>query len=260
MNEANDEKIKDPNENFILNVKKSNTFVSCFNMNHTYSNLICGDKENKICFSFSPRAGCSISFKCYLDFVHLLEDGNKHSPNWIHTYRSGIFNCYTNYMFINQLIEEKYTFIKFIMNPYIRAVSIFRAQSSHNLSFREYLKQLVDDKIDYFNDNDKYHLQKQYIEGEELIITKYIRINENETYNIKLKDGRDYIIDPNKYSAPHHSVKTNNTEFCGDIPKDTINQNLPKSYKYFYDEEIKSLVDTFYKDDVEKYNFSFDNF
>jgi len=113
---------------------------------------------------------------------------------------------------------------------------------------------------DYFNDNDKYHLQKQYIEGEELIITKYIRINENETYNIKLKDGRDYIIDPNKYSAPHHSVKTNNTEFCGDIPKDTINQNLPKSYKYFYDEEIKSLVDTFYKDDVEKYNFSFDNF
>ena len=49
-----------------------------------------------------------------------------------------------------------------------------------------------------------------------------------------------------------------NTEFCGDIPRCQVNQNLPLSYKYFYDEEIKNLVYFFYKDDFVKYNFNFD--
>jgi hypothetical protein len=48
--------------------------------------------------------------------------------------------------------------------------------------------------------------------------------------------------------------------FCGDTPKNTINKNLPKSYKYFYDDEIKSLCESFYKQDIEKYGFTFDNF
>ena len=51
------------------------------------------------------------------------------------------------------------------MNPYIIAVSIYRAHTSHYLTFREYLKQLLNNEIDYFNDNDKFHLQPQYIDG-----------------------------------------------------------------------------------------------
>ena len=47
------------------------------------------------------------------------------------------------------------------MNPYIRAVSIYRAQTSHNLSFREYLKQLIGNNIDYFNENDKYNAERE---------------------------------------------------------------------------------------------------
>ena len=67
-----------------------------------------------------------------------------------------------------------------------------------------------------------------------------------------------YELDVNKYTSPHHGKKTNNTEFCGDIPKDML--ILPKSYKYFYDEEIKNLVDIFYKNDIEKYGFKFEDF
>ena len=67
------------------------------------------------------------------------------------------------YSDINELINEKYTFIKFIMNPYIRDISIFIVQFGHNLSFREYLIELINNKIDYFNDNDKYHFILQYI-------------------------------------------------------------------------------------------------
>ena len=64
----------------------------------------------------------------------------------------------------------------------------------------------------------------------------------------------------NNYSSSHHGNRTAYAEFCGDIPKDTINNTLPKSYKYFYDDEIKCLVDIYYKNDIEKYGFTFDNF
>jgi hypothetical protein len=147
------------------------------------------------------------------------------------------------------------------MNPYIRAVSIYRVQTSHNLSFREYLRQLVNNKIDYFNKNDKYHYHTQYIDGEEKIITKYIKINENEKYTTPLSDGTLYTIDVNKYTSRHHGKKNaENTTFCGDLPKDIVNKNLPKSYKYFYDEEIKIMVETLYKKDIEKYDYSFEDF
>ncbi len=249
-------------ENLEKNIKERYLSYTIYG-NSVYSNLWYVDNKNKICMSFTPRGGCSISFMAYLDLVGLLNDGLDHN-NFIHVYRCDIFNNQISYKDINELIKEKYTFIKFIMNPYIRAVSIYRAQTSHNLSFREYLKQLINNKISYFNENDLYHLNPQYIEGEEFIITKYIKINENEKYLLKLENGENYELDVNKYSKhanTHHGKKNiENTEFCGDKPLNTIYNNLPKSYKYFYDDEIKKMVDIYYKNDIEKYFFDFDDF
>ena len=59
------------NDNYIDNIKKSPAFKTKINSDHLYSDLWYGDKVNKICFTFSPRAGCSISFQCYLDLVNL---------------------------------------------------------------------------------------------------------------------------------------------------------------------------------------------
>jgi hypothetical protein len=111
-----------------------------------------------------------------------------------------------------------------------------------------------------FTNHDKYHLHKQYITGEEDIINEYICIDKYEKHTIKLHNGEDYVIDVNKYTSIHHGKKTSNTSFCGDVPKNVINQKLPSSYKYFYDDEIKSLVEKYYKDDIENYGFLFDDF
>ena len=226
--------------------------------NTIYSNLWYCDDKNKVCITFTPRGGCSIAFKCYLDLIGKLDEGEKYN-DFIHYYRCEVFNKTLKLNNINNLINEKYTFIKFIMNPYIRAVSIYLAQTSHNLSFKNYVKQLVNNEIDYFNDNDKYHIHPQYIEGEENIITKYIKINENEKYTIKLNNGKNYILDVNKYNSLHHHKKYDIIIYVGDKPKDEIKNNnlIPKSYKYFYDDEIKLLVEQFYKKDIEKYNFTF---
>lgn len=242
--------------------KQFEKYKYCFRTTYgkyMYSNLWYGDSKNKICVTFTPRGGCSVSFQAYLDLQGLLEEGLKYN-SFIHNYRCNVFHKNIVNYDINNLLNEKYTFIKFITNPYIRAVSVYCAQTSHNLSFRQYLNQLVNNKIDYFNNNDKFHYHPQYVEGEENIITKYIKIDKNETCQITLFDGTLYTLDVSKYSSLHHGKKTNNTIFCGDLSKTMINSNLPKSYKCFYDDEIKQMVETFYKNDIEKYNYSFNDF
>lgn len=224
-----------------------------------YSNLWYVDTKNKLCITFTPRGGCSISFQQYLDLLGLLDDALKYN-SFIHHYRVNNFIENIPLIPIQILLEKKYTFIKFIMNPYIRAVSIYTAQFSdkcHNFSFRQYLRDLVNNKVSYLIENDLYHIHPQYIEGEEKIITKYIKINENQKYTIKLGNGKDYEIDVNKYTSSHHGKKFDHCEFCGDTPLQEIIYNLPKSYKYFYDDEIKNLVDIFYEKDIKKYGFTF---
>lgn len=248
------------NKQFVHNILKKNVGKTSYGKS-AYSDLWYVDNKNKICITFAPRGGASISFQQYLDLVGLLDDGLKYH-NFIHEYRCHIFNDLVQYHNIEDLMARNYKFIKFIMNPYIRAVSIYRIQTSHNLSFREYLKQLINNKTDYFNSDDKWHYHQQYIEGEEKVVTKYIKINENEKYEIQLANGKPYVLDANRYTSFHHGVKNiNNDVFHGDLPRNTISYfNLPKSYKYFYDDEIRKMVEIFYKDDIEKYAFKFDNF
>jgi hypothetical protein len=246
------------NDRLINNIKQKNICFTKYD-NSPYGNLWYCDNENKICITFTPRGGCSISFQQYLDLVGLLKDGLGYD-SFIHIYRKIIFDKNIIYTDINNLINQQFIFIKFIMNPYIRAVSIFRLHVSNNLTFRQYLKRLINNEIENFHFIDKYHSHQQYLHGEEKIINKYIKIDKNETYEIKLSDGTLYNIDVNKFSSSHHGKKTDNTSFCGDLPIDIVNQKLPFSYKYFYDEEIKKMVDILYKEDIEHYGYSFDDF
>ena len=163
----------------INNIKSKKLFRTSYGKS-VYRNAWYIDDENKVCFTFTPRGGCSVAFQQYLDLVGLLDDGLNYD-SFIHNYRNNVFTPNVMYKDINEFIGKEYTFIKFIMNPYIRAVSIYRSQS-HDLSFREYMKRLLNNDIDFLNENDKFHIHQQYITGEEAIITKYIKINENEIW------------------------------------------------------------------------------
>ena len=244
-------------QTMINNIKEKNLSYTVYG-NNLCKNLWYVDNINKICITFTPRGGCSIAFQQYLDLVGLLKDGLEYNTH-IHKYRCNIFHRNISYIPINDLIKKKYSFIKFIMNPYIRAVTIFRNQSEYNLSFREYLKLLVNNEIIYNSEFNLFHSYLQYINKEEDIITKYVKINENETHTIKLYNNELYELDVNKYSQTciHYGIKTDYIEFCGDIVRDEINTKLPKSYKYFYDDEIKNLVYIYYKNDIDKYGFKF---
>ena len=206
---------------------------------------------------WSPRAGCSITFQCFLDINNLLNEALNYN-NFIHVYRMDIYQKNVPSIPLKQLIKENYIIIKSIVNPYSRAVSIWRGHISMDktISFKEYMKQLINETI-ILSKMDRNHTIPQYITNEESYITKYIKLDLNETYTIQLNNETDYIIDINKYTSTHHGVKTEHTNYCGDIcRKDII---LPKSYKYFYDEETKKMVEDVYGIDIKMYNYSFED-
>ena len=64
-----------------------------------------GDRNKKVCFLWSPRGGCSITFKCFLDMIGLLDDAKQYNE-WIHNYRMEIMVPNTSYIRIPDLKKE----------------------------------------------------------------------------------------------------------------------------------------------------------
>jgi hypothetical protein len=247
MNSIEDTNIE--NDELIKHIKQTN----CFKSDHG----IYGDSLHKLAVMWSPRAGCSITFQCFLDINNLLNEALNYNK-FIHMYRMDIYHKNVPTIPLKQLLKENYIIIKSIVNPYSRAVSIWRGHISMDktLSFKEYMKQLINETI-ILSKLDRYHTNPQYITNEETYITKYIKLDLNETYTIHLNNETDYIIDINKYTSTHHGVKTEHTNYCGDICRKNI--ILPKSYKYFYDEETKKMVEDVYGIDIKMYNYSFED-
>lgn len=243
-------------DNKIKNIKDSSAFYSKIpNYKNQYSDIIYGCSSNKICFIFSPRAGFSVCFKCFLDFLNLLEDSIYHDN--VHDYRINYFLNFAKFKNFNELISEQYKIIKIIVNPYSRAVSIFKGMYSHNLNFEEFLLK-VQNKDNFLSNYELFHSFNQYSEGEDNYITSYWKIDKNKSYEAK-KDGNTFIFDLNKYSSEHHSIRTVCNEFVGNTKLEIIREKTPKLYKYFYNDKIKKIVDNVYNNDVIKYNYNFED-
>jgi hypothetical protein len=244
-------------------IKSSNSFHTKLPIHHPFNDLIYGytitpstlQVRQQIAFCFTPRSGSSVIFKYYLDKINLLDDAEKHFPEFIHDYRNQLFNRFVNYINFNPEIK----LIKFITNPYKRAVSIWIVQTSHNWSFRNYLKNLVANNISHFCDNDKYHLLPQYIKGEEDYIYQYFKIDKGVVFNIHNKPYTFPIDFSNNYSSSHHIKKYTEpitSLFLGDVKLEDINKYvIGTTYNNFYDDEIKQLVEQYYYFDVFFYQY-----
>jgi hypothetical protein len=244
--------------NLIENIKKSSGIKSAFDM--------IGCSKNKILFMWTPRAGCSSTCQCAYDLLNLLKDGLEYNP-FIHHYRTELFLSNVNYIRLSILIKNKYTMIKTIINPYQRAVSIWSLlcnvsnpfyEKFDELSFREFIKKLCFYNFANLTQHMAYHAKPQYIKNEEKFVTKYLKIDKDETYDFVKADGSIFKIDISKYSSPHHTKRKIINEFCGDIKLRDL-PIFPQSYKLFYDDEIKNNVYNYYKKDFEKYNYTFDD-
>ena len=234
-----------------------------FNDNNKHS-LLYGDSNRKIAYIMTPRAGCSISFKFYLNSLDstLLEKSNKYN-NFVHKYRIDIFDKNIKYIKIEQLIKENFKFIKFVVNPFQRAVSSFAMINindldniKYNLNFKTYYENLYKNiNLHLYSKSDLIHTYPQYIIGEkELNLT---------IYKLEDKDKKLYIngleINLNKLSSSHHGNRNINNDCKKElykIKRKNILQNLPTKYNLMYNKDCLNYVENYYKDDIINYNYS----
>lgn len=221
------------------------------------------DKLNKIVFFYSLRAANTSVFREYLILTNLLEDANKYS-RWLHDIKK-VIEPQVEHIPIKDLKNMNYTIIKFITNPYIRAVSSFNIRSHSvslhrkDLTFRTYVSKLISEPS-YWTDIDIEHHSPQYEEGEKNYITHYLKVNKNEKLDITLHNGQNYTIDLSKHNEAlkfHHSKKVDVETFCGDIPLHQLVLQLPKDYKLMYDSDIQQMVQKIYSKDLKEYNYDF---
>ena len=234
-----------------------------FNNNNKHS-LLYGDSNRKIAYIMTPRAGCSVSFKFYLDSLDstLLEKAIKYN-NFIHHYRIEVFDKNIKIVKIEQLIKENYKFIKFVINPFQRAVSSFALINAkdinnikYDLNFQTYYENLYKNiNLHLYANADLIHTYPQYLKGEkELNLTIYKLEDKDKELNINgLK------INLKKYSSNHHgnrNIKNNSNKKLYEIKRRNILQNLPTKYKLMYNKQSIDYVQNYYKDDIIDYKYS----
>lgn len=244
---------------FIENIRDTTRLGTTKFGDSPYSQSCYVDHMTRTCIMITPRAACTVTFQHFLDMVGLLKDGRQYDQ-WIHNYR-GLLYTHAPSIPIEDVVKENYTIVKFIINPYRRAVSIFYIGDHEHLSFRSFLRELMDpDAFLKWTHNSQYHSYPQYIPSEETIVTRYIRADRREVLSIVRPPPLDvYRFDISAFSSPHHVTKHERHDFCGDLPLSELKDRMPSRYKLFYDDEIRQYVESIYADDIAHYGYTFED-
>lgn len=238
------------------------------------------DINHKIGLLWSPKAGCTFALKWFLFQTNQLDKAIEYDP-WVHNYRiDKIQNTPKYWQLLNTVNQEEISFIKFVRNPFSRAVSsffhvlmltenndprmsvvkeqtlkIFFPTSRNSLSFRQFIEVL--NNID-LNQIDT-HIRHQFhpFETELKNPINIIKIEESKhelpkletKLNLKLSDINQF-----KNSFHHKNTSLDSFEFTGDqMFKNT--KNVPP-YRCFYDDELIKKVSSIYASDFKEYKYS----
>lgn len=222
------------------------------------NSLLYGDSNRKIAYIMSPRAGCSVSFKFYLKSLNdkLLTDASEYN-DFVHSYRCDVLDKHLPKKTIEELMNENYTFVKFVVNPYQRAVSSFRMifddkdnKEKYDLTFNNFYTNLIQNKkMELYSSNDLFHCKPQYLKFEEKINPIIYRIDFDKGKDLNVNG---LIINLNNITSVHHldrKSKETKIPLCN-IPRRDINIYLPKKYNVLYNENNRKLIEHYYKDDI----------
>ena len=215
----------------------------------------------KFIIDFTPKAGCSIICKMFFDYMDELEKALNYSP-WIHNYRIKYYYHKYGFVHYNQLSSNKIIKIKFVRNPYSRAVSSFihvmktelkQLFNNEDMSFYDFLINLKKNK---YPSNPHYNLQMNNLEKKNTFnhiikienLEKEIK-NLNERFNLNLNCN---------FTSNHHIIKEKNNQNVCYVKYSEISK-IP-TYNNFYNKETKDLVYEIYYPDIIGYNYTFEEF
>ena len=225
--------------------------------------------NQKILIDWTPKSGCTTVCKMVFKKLGILNEALNHS-SWIHNYRGNIF--YKKYGTVNknELLNGKYNnflILKFVRNPYSRAVSSYihamktklhNLVGSNNISFIHFLNLLKTNKR--LMNEGHWRVQKLNYENDKSILNKkFIKIEDMNNELIKLKKSNNINFEYN-FSSNHHIKKNEGfKKFVGGRKFNTYKNNIP-NYRYFYNEKIIKFVEEIYKDDIKTYNYTYQEF
>jgi len=87
-----------------------------------------GNRPNKICVEFTPKASATYAAKVVFDYLNLTETAFRYDSRWIHTWRSKVYDKSPEGRFSacnKACLDPEYTCMKIVRNPYARAVSSY---------------------------------------------------------------------------------------------------------------------------------------
>jgi hypothetical protein len=210
---------------------------------------------SKVIFGWTAKAGCTVVVKMFLDHCGLLDTALAYHE-WVHNYRGAYLGPAPPHCTV--------PFIKFVRNPYSRAVSSYLGvaygrqifpmlESVDHFSFETFLQYLVSDTVSW-----DIHFDKQFCPGE--IYDEIVPIEKMD--EIMPRINQKYGLSLNwKFTSSHHFAKdpTMETDYQG--AKDFSKVRHPiGSYKQFYNDENRKLVELIYGEDILHYGYTYDDF
>jgi hypothetical protein len=223
-------------------------------MSHTLYN-----KNNNIFIEYSAKSNCTVICKMFFDYIGLLDDALKYNP-WIHEYENHVYKKINP---IPSILPKNILKLKFVRNPYSRAVSSYlhclkhKLSGQQNESFCEFLSKLK--KLPY-DIHFAYQCNDSYSENN---FDKIIKIENLSNEIIEINNKHNIKLNSN-FTSNHFFTKKNNNScklFVGDLSFNDIdkfikNNKLPPYY-CFYNDKIKLLVEDYYHNDIINLDYSF---
>jgi hypothetical protein len=231
-------------------------------------------EAHNILFGITPKAGCTMATKIFFNHIGRLDEALSYH-SWIHRYRQKyIAEHPTSFA---HLRSDSMLKLKFIRNPYTRAVSSYIHAMKHPyekeriesffdigdfraISFLQFIEYLESLPIAYCNG----HHALQWVPGEGQLF-KYdflVRIEHLEE-DLKVaadKGGVTLKIEDALLSSSHHLKKNTSTEFVGRTPFLDLSSGHEKlteipSYGAFYDDETRQRIEKVYQRDFRVYPY-----
>ena len=224
--------------------------------------------EQNIIADWTAKAGCTIAMKMLFDYMNVLEEALEYNP-WVHNYRMHVYYDKFGRVTEKHMNSKNYLKLKFVRNPFNRAVSSFihcckypfllAEYENSNPSFNDFLKLLHSKKLGINCGGGHYRIQNWDLNRIYDKIIQIENINDhihslNQKYNVNLK---------NDFSSNHHVKKSKYIKNFGNVKRNEIlnyfasnNQESP-TYDSYYSDENYQLVSDIYSDDITPLGYTF---